>query len=171
MRPLPGVGLEIGALAAWFALWPLVPPGPPFAIYFLIAQLLSTYLLHCPAHYVVGVSLGIRFRDISVTKSTLARSLPVRLRFVARLFYVPTISTVRSSVASSTPQRVSAMYASGTAASVLSAFVLAAYVTLTGPLLTAGLAWAIALGYAAFDAVFSPRSGDLRRARSALKRV
>jgi hypothetical protein len=60
------------------------------------------------------------------------------------------------------------MYASGTVASVLSAFVVAAWVTPGAPLALILSAWAIALGYLGFDLIFSPRSGDLSRAKRTL---
>jgi hypothetical protein len=60
------------------------------------------------------------------------------------------------------------MYASGTIASVSSAFLISGMATLSEPSIPAAVAWLVALGYFAFDVVFSPRTGDLSKARAAL---
>ncbi|HEY6283844.1 MAG TPA: hypothetical protein VIW22_07970, partial [Nitrososphaerales archaeon] len=61
-----------------------------------------------------------------------------------------------------------AMYASGTVASVSSAFVIAGVATTTEAFLPAVIAWLFAIGYLMFDVVFSPKSGDIMKARAAL---
>jgi hypothetical protein len=168
MKPGSGVALELVALAAISLAVTGVPAGWASAASIVVFEFLATYLIHCPAHYFMGVLLGIKFRKISMSRSTLARSLPPRLGPLLRLFVVPTLSTDRASMLLVSPARASAMYASGTVASVASAFLVAAAVTVSEPPATIALAWVFALGYFLFDALFSPRSGDLRRARNAL---
>ena len=63
------------------------------------------------------------------------------------------------------------MFASGTVASVSSAIAIAIAATLAEPPVYAALTWAVAVGYLIFDAVFSPRSGDLMRARLSPEKV
>lgn len=147
---------------------PVVPPGLPFALYVLVAQLLATYLIHCPAHYLVGAAVGIRFRNIHLGRTTLARVLPARLAVLARLFPILTLSTERASLAKASKQKAASMYASGMVASVSSAIVIAAAATLREPFPYAALAWVVAIGYLLFDLAFSPRSGDMMKARAAL---
>ena len=60
------------------------------------------------------------------------------------------------------------MYASGTAASCASALVIALIATWAEPLAYSAIAWSLAVAYLLFDLAFSPRSGDLSRARAAL---
>lgn len=168
MKPLLGVLIEIAGLGALLALVPYVPMGLPLGLYILVAELMATYLVHCPAHYVVGRMVGIRFRRIRLGKTTLAKVLPARLARLARLFPILTLSTVKGSLAGVSKKKVAMMYQAGTVASVCFALLIAASATLVEPPLYAGLAWVVALGYLIFDLVFSPRSGDLSRARAAL---
>ena len=169
MRPATGVAIELLALTLVLGPALVVPPGLPFALYVVLVQLLATYLIHCPAHYVVGTVLGIRFRAIRLGKSTLARGLPPRLAGLSSSLPVVTLSTEKSSLARASRREVAAMYASGTVASVGSAIVIAAAATIVEAPTYSALAWGVALLYLFFDAVFSPRSGDLARARSAAK--
>jgi hypothetical protein len=164
-----GVTIELLVLAAVLAAAPVVQGGPVFALYILAVELLATYLIHCPAHYLVGRALGIRFTRIRAGRTTLARALPPRLGRLARFLPVLTLSTEKSSLASVSRPRVSIMYASGTIASCASAILVAAAVTPSGPWTLVGLSWAVAVGYLLFDLVFSPRGGDLMRARGATR--
>ena len=168
MRPGVGVLIEIAALAGFLALGSAVPLGLPFALYVILSQLLATYLVHCPAHYLVGTAVGIRFRSIRPGKTTLKRVLPTRLAGLARVVPVLTLSTAKGSLAGVSKRKVASMYASGVVASASSAIVIAAAATWAEPIPYAAPAWAVALGYLVFDLVFSPRSGDLMKARAAL---
>lgn len=157
------------SLALLLGIAPFVPSGLILSAYVVLAELLSTYLTHCPAHYLVGRALGIRFRAIRVGKTTLARALPRSLAGLARFFPILTLSTEKSSLVGSSRRKVAAMYASGTAASVGSAVAIALATTALEPYPLSAIAWAIALFYLVFDLVFSPRSGDISRARAALR--
>jgi len=169
MRPAAGVAVEVLFLAAVLSLGFFLHVGPAFALYVVFAQLVATYLIHCPAHYLVGTALGIRFRRMSLGRTTLARVLPRSMAGLARLLPVLTLSTERGSLAMVSRRRAAAMYASGTMASVLSAVAIALAATPAEPPVYAALAWVVAAAYLLFDAVFSPRSGDLMRARTALR--
>ena len=167
MRPALGVLVESVALVALVFLGFFIPKGIPYLLYVVAGELLATYLIHCPAHYLIGRVLGIRFVRMNVGRTTLAKALPPRLSRFARLAPILTLATDRSSLGRAGKRRASAMFASGTVASILSAFAVAAWVVRTAdPILIAGT-WLIAFGYLAFDAVFSPRTGDLMRARRA----
>ncbi|HKT22881.1 MAG TPA: hypothetical protein VJR06_09785 [Nitrososphaerales archaeon] len=168
MKPEPAVGIELIALAAILGFATFVPSGLLYATYVALAALLSTYLIHCPAHYFVGRILGIRFRSIRAGTTTLSKVLPPRFAGVARHLPVLTLSTEKGSMVRTTRRRAAAMYASGTVASVGSAIAVAAAATASGPYQYSALAWAAALSYLLFDLAFSPRSGDLFRARNAL---
>jgi hypothetical protein len=165
LKPSLGVTAELFALLvlSWLSL--LIPGGAIYALYVLIVEFLATYLVHCPAHYVVGTMLGIRFRAMRFGRTTLAEALPPRFSRVARLIPIITLATDRSSLSRAGGRRAAAMFSSGTVASVLAAFAVAASVTPSGSAYLVIAAWAVAIGYLAFDAVFSPRSGDISRAR------
>ncbi len=164
MRPFAGVSTELLALGAVISAGYFISPGSAFLIYIVAAELLATYLVHCPAHFLVGRALGIRFTRIGLGKTTLARALPPRFGRVAGLIPILTLSVDKASLAGLSRSRVSAMYMSGVVASSASALAIAAAVTGVS-LWTAVAAWIVALGYLLFDVVFSPRSGDVMRAR------
>ncbi len=166
MRPAIGISLELALLASVLALSTVLPSGPVYDLYILVAQFLTTYLIHCPAHFVVGRLAGIRFRSIRLGRTTLARALPPSLRGVGRLLPILTLSVDKTSMAAVPKPRIKAMYFSGTVASSGSAVVIAALVTLSGSWFPAALTWGLAIGYLLFDVVFSPRSGDIMRARA-----
>lgn len=167
MRPLPGVAAEILVLAVLLALTRYVPPGAPLALFILVAQAAATYLIHCPAHYVVGRLAGIRFTKMRVGRTTLARALPARAATLAMLLPVLTLSVEKGTLANVSGRHAASMYLAGVVASVLSAFAIAVVSTFIEPSLYSALAWVFAFAYLVFDAVFSPRSGDWMRARSA----
>ncbi len=168
MRPAFGVLAEACALACFLFLSTVVPRGVPFGIYVVAAELVATYLIHCPAHYLVGFAVGLRFRKLSLGKTTLAKVIPARFSTIANLIPILTLSTDKGSRAGVSKGRLAAMYASGTIASASSAVVIAAVATQSEPLAYSALAWAVALFYLMFDIVFSPKSGDLSRARAVL---
>jgi hypothetical protein len=168
LRPVLGVAIELLALIGSLALAPLVPRGLAYGLYVIVVILLATFLLHCPAHYIVGVLLGIRFVEMRLSRTTLVRALPPRVKPFAKPLRVFTLRVDRASVGKVSRRRAACMYASGTVVSVLSALVLAAVATWSEPELYAAGAWAVALAYLLSDLVLSPQSGDLKRAKLAL---
>jgi len=164
-----GILLELVALAGILLLPLWLPGGLSLGAYVVFAQLTSTYLVHCPAHYVVGRAVGVRFRELRLGKTTLARALPNKLKGLARPLPILTLVTDKSSIAKVSRRRLAVMYASGTVASTVSAFAIAAASTLAEQPPFFLLTWAVGLAYLAFDLVFSPRTGDLRRARAVLE--
>jgi len=86
---------------------------------------------------------------------------------LARRLPVLTLVTDRSSLEKVSRTRLAVMYASGTVVSSASAIAIAAASTISEQP-TYPLAWAIAIAYLAFDIFFSPKSGDLKRARAVL---
>ncbi|MDG6918132.1 MAG: hypothetical protein JRN62_01635 [Nitrososphaerota archaeon] len=169
MRPFPGVVAEVVALSVVLASARAVPAGPPFAVYIIVAQLLSTYLIHCPAHYLLGNFAGIRFGEIRFRRTSLARAFPTKARRFVGLLPTLSLSTEKPSMAQASRRGIAAMYAAGAVASMGSALLIAVAATLAEPVPYSVPAWAIALGYLLFDILFSPRSGDLMRSKRALK--
>ena len=169
MRPFLGIAMELAALSVILGLSVFIPQGATFLLYTLALELTSTYLVHCPAHYLVGMGVGIKFRSIRLSRTTLARALPSKLAPAARLLPVLTLSTERSSLSKVSPKRRALMFRAGTIASCLAAFAVAIAASFVEPYLYAALGWVLAAGYLAFDVVFSPRTGDFKRARSALQ--
>lgn len=161
-----GVFLEAAALAVLFyavGRYPVV--GPVGAVVLLAVQAMAAFLVHCPAHWIIGSVLGVRFRRISLARSTMAAALPAPLEPIAGL--VPVLRLSVKDRGRSSPSRLRAMYLSGAVASVGTALVIAAAVTLTGDVIASVLTWAYALFYFASDILLSPKGGDLMRARLA----
>lgn len=169
MRPLFAVSIELAALAIILGGSLYVPSGFVFAIYLIVAQLAATYFIHCPAHYVSGGLVGIRFRNVRLGRTTLAKALPPRYAAIAKLIPIVTITTEKASLHRVSKTKAAAMYAAGTVASASSAFVIAAAATLSEPLAVSSLIWLVAVAYLLFDVVFSPKSGDLMKARAVLR--
>ena len=167
-RVVAGLVLELTALAGILSLSLWIPTGLPLGLYVVFAQLMSTYLLHCPAHFVVGMAVGVRFRELRFGRTTLARVLPNRLKGLARRLPILTLVTDKSSFPKVSRHGLATMYTSGTVASSASAFAIAAASTLSEQPPYFLLAWGVAFAYLAFDIIFSPKSGDLKRARAVL---
>lgn len=151
------------------ALFPLFPPGLS-GVYLIIVQLISTFLVHCPSHYLVGLATGIGFRDMRLGRTALSKVLPEGLSRVARFVPIITLVTDKETVARAPNVGAAAMYVSGTVASVASAVIFAIVATALWSPIVAAIAWAVSIIYIIFDAYFSPKSGDLSRARRILQR-
>lgn len=169
MKPLTGVISEAFLLVVLLAASRTVPPGVLFGLYVVVVQLLSTYLIHCPAHYVVGTIGGIKFREIRLGRTSLVQALPARLGKVASAMPILTLSTEKRTLSRASRRRAAAMFAAGAVASTSSPLLIAAALTLTEPIAYSILAWIIAFAYLSFNVIFSPKAGDLRRAREVLK--
>lgn len=161
--------LELAALLAVIVSLRLIPQGLLFSSYLVVAEFLATVLIHCPAHYATGALFGVRFTSIKLSRPALVRSFPRFMEPLAPFLLVPTLFVDRPSIEAQGKWKLAAMYSSGVTASVLSAFALAASATQTTPIPLILPAWVFALAFLAFDSVFSPRSGDLMRARRALR--
>jgi len=110
----------------------------------------------------------VRFRELRLGRTTLARVLPNKLKGLVHRLPILTLVTDRSSLVKVSRSRLAAMYASGTIVSIASAFAIAAASTLVEQPTYFLLTWAVAIAYLVFDVVFSPKSGDLKRARAVL---
>ena len=169
MKPVQGIAIELGVLALLIVPVGIIRPAPFLWLYIILVELASTFLVHCPAHYLVGSALGIRFTSIRLGRTTLAKVLPQNLSRVTKLIPILTLSTDKTSLFGVSRHRRAYMYASGTVASAGSALIIATGASQVEPLTYGLLAWILALAYLAFDIVFSPKSGDLMRARMALR--
>ncbi|MDV3277938.1 MAG: hypothetical protein LYZ69_05665 [Nitrososphaerales archaeon] len=166
MRPALGVVLELVALTAVVGFVGSFPvEGMVGVILLLLAQAATTFLIHCPAHFVVGSLLGMKFRRISLGQTTIMSALPSSLKPLGRLLPIPYLSVNRVSIKRASPRRLKVMYLSGVVASVGSGLAFAAFVTLKGNSLASIVTWIFAIAYLSSDAVGSPKTGDVMRAR------
>lgn len=170
MRPLAGVAGELALFVALLALF--LDARLPFPLSLagvLLTQAAASVLLHCPAHYVVGRALGIGFIRIRLSPTSIAQNLPGPVRRVSSIAAVPSLVTKRGSLRQAGPRRSWAMFMAGVVASNVAVFSIAVWSLVSTDAITAGAALAFALFYLASDVLFSPRSGDVMRARAALR--
>ncbi len=171
MRPVFGVALELVGLAVVVSVAWVSANWYPFSILvLLLAQALTTILIHCPAHYIVGRALGIRFKAIRLGRTSASRVLPASLKRIGSLLVVFTLSVDPDSKKRASPMSLRAMYLAGVVGSVGSAITFAYAVSQAGDLATGTVTWVFAIAYLASDVLFSPRAGDLMRARAAMQR-
>ena len=167
MRPFFGVALELVALAIVAYLASALVNWYPLSVLVLfIAQILTTVLIHCPAHYLVGRLLGIEFSGIRLGRSSAVRLLPTSLERIGGLLVVFTLKVDPRSKMSAPPKRLRVMFLAGVVASLGSAITFAIIVSLTGNHVIGLITWLFAIAYAASDILFSPKAGDLMKARA-----
>lgn len=169
MRPSFGVMLELAALTAVAYLATAFASWYPLSILvLLVAQALTTVLVHCPSHYLVGRALGIKFREMGLAASTATKVMPGSLNRISSLLPVPvpTLRVDSQSRKTSSPGRLRLMFLAGASGSVASAVVFAFVVTLSGNLASGIINWVFASIYLASNIILSPRAGDLMRARA-----
>lgn len=119
---------------------------------------------HCPAHYLVGRLCGIRFTHYVIAPSALSRSgLPA-----ARLLLLPGLRVYKPSLRGAGCVCVAAMYSSGAVSSMSLPWLPVLTLAYGGAQDWVVLALLQALNVA-FTLYASPRWGDLRRARLALR--
>ena len=165
-----GAGMVLEAFAVVLAILLLLVlriPWLPGPLPFLLAQGVILYCIHCPSHYAVGRMVGIKFSGLVVGRSALRKSSSRAVRLIGERAVTPVLIVDRASLARASPLRRKAMFYSGVTASTAAPFLVALYASLTGdPLSTSTLiAVIVAIGYLTFNIFYSPRTGDIHRAR------
>ena len=133
---------------------------------YLIALSFLIFFPHCLAHYVVGRLTGIRFDYYCLGKSGIGKLKLPFVRPVGGKLPVLTLKVNRGSIHSGSRLRASAMFSAGAAASMVLPFLAAAASIGQLPLTLSLILILIAAGNLLFDLYYSPRAGDLARARS-----
>ena len=140
---------------------------PRFLFYLLSVGCLE-FFPHGLAHFLVGRTVGIKFRYYFWGRSGVARLHLPLISGLASLMPVLTLKVSKLSLQSVSRARRAAMYASGAVASMC--LPLIPIIMALGHLSTAqsGVLLLLALLNMALDLYYSPRAGDLARARSSL---
>ena len=163
-----GAGMLLEALAAALAILLLLVfriAWLPVPLAFLAAQGVVLYCVHCPSHYVVGRIVGIKFSRIVVGRSALRKSSSRVVRLIGERAVTPVLVVDRASLAMVSRRRRRAMFYSGVTASTAAPFLIALYALLTGDQTSTLAALVVAIGYLTFNIYYSPRTGDLHRAK------
>ncbi len=141
------------------------PPLIPTVLVLVAGQGILLYSVHCLSHYVVGRLLGIRFRSLLVARSALKKSSSRIIRIIGQNAVTPILIIDRTSLAKATPLRRKAMFYAGVTGSITVPFLVAAYAASTGDPVSTGATLLVAMGYLTFNFFYSPRTGDVYRAR------
>ncbi len=162
-----GVGLESFVVLLTFLALLVVPKNwSLLPLFYVLVQALLTYFAHCPAHYFVGALSGIRFKRFLLARSAMRKSSSRILRFIGSRALTFVLVVDRESLHEASPRGRRATLLAGVTASVSLPFVVVIYAIFSGSFLSQMLTLGFALFYLAFDYVYSPRTGDVYRART-----
>ncbi len=163
-----GVGMVLEAFAVVLAVFFLLVfrlPWVPGPLGLLLTQGITLYAVHCPSHYVVGRIVGIKFSGLVVGRSALRKSTSRVIRLIGERAVTPVLIVDRTSLARASPLRRKAMFYSGVTTSTGAPFLVALYAALTADTPSTLVTLVAAIGYLAFNIFYSPRTGDVYRAR------
>ncbi len=149
------------------ALAPAVTTIPLTFLLYLMAWFCLLFFPHGLAHYFVGVLVGVRFRHYSFGRSSISK---LRMRFLgvfASKLVVLTLRVDQASLRSVSPLRRRIMFSSGAVASMVLPFFAAAASIGHLPSALSALLLLISVANLAFDLYYSPKAGDISRAKSA----
>ena len=162
--------IEVAGVLFGISLIALVPAAPTIPLAFLLYLIAWFCLLFFPhglTHYLVGVVVGLRFRHYSFGKSSVSK---LRMRFLsvfASKLVVLTLRVDHASLRSVSPLRRSIMFSSGAVASMVLPFFAAAASIGHLPSALSALLLLISAANFAFDLYYSPKAGDISRAKYA----
>lgn len=132
----------------------------------LISMAMLVFFPHCLAHYIVGRLVGVRFEYYRIGRSGIAKlNIPV-VSSAANKLPVLTLKANRASLARLNSTRIWAMFSAGALASMILPYVAIAESVGRLPLFLTEFLILVATLNLLFDLFYSPRSGDLSRARS-----
>jgi hypothetical protein len=134
----------------------------------LTDQALLLYFSHCPAHFLIGTIFGIRFRYMLFSRSALAKTGGPLLGTVGKYLFTFVIVIDRSSLRSVSKIRIAAMHYAGTVTSMVLPFLVSLISLAHDDSATFMVSLVLALANVGFTLNFSPRTGDISRARAAL---
>lgn len=164
--------VEIGGLLVGICLIAAAPGIIAVSVRFLfyvVAWVCLLFFPHGLAHYLVGRIVGARFRDYTLSKSSISKlKLPILPVLASRLI-VLTLRVDRGAFHLVSRGRRCAMFASGALASMILPFISA--LTSFGhlPIFLSEVLLAFSVLNFLFDLYYSPRAGDILRARNALQ--
>jgi hypothetical protein len=161
-----GIGLETGVVILSFLGLVFVPRSSFFSpLFYVIIQGLLTYFAHCPSHYLVGSLLGVRFNRLILAKSAMRNEKSPALRFIGNHAFTFSLILDRRSLNKVPARARRVTLLAGVTASISLPFLVAILAFLDGSAGSEIATLAFALFYLAFNTVYSPRTGDVYRAR------
>lgn len=164
--------IEIAGVLFGISLIALAPAVPTIPLAFLLYLMAWSCLLFFPhglAHFIVGVLVGVRFRDYSFGRSSISKLRMGFLSVFASKLVVLTLRVDQASLRSVSPLRRSMMFSSGAVASMILPFFAATASIGHLPSALSTLLLLISVANFAFDLYYSPKAGDISRAKSAAR--
>ena len=138
-------------------------------ILYLVSWVCLLFFPHCLTHYVVGMLVGVRFRYYSFGKSSVYKLRIPPLSMIASRSPLLTLKVDRRSLQLAGPRSRFAMFSSGAVAAMLVPFFVAFSSFRDLPIVFSVLILLLSAANLLFDCYFSPKAGDVSRARSAVK--
>jgi hypothetical protein len=168
------LGNTVEILGIAFALYLILiaPDFPGVLLRFLIyvvAWGCLVFFPHCLTHFIVGRVVGVRFRYYFLGNSAVTK---LKLRFlstIASRLPVLTLKVDQVSLRSVSRGGRVAMFASGAAASMILPFLAAVASLHRVPLMLSLILLLLSAGNITFDLYYSPKAGDISRARFTAK--
>ena len=161
------VGLILGVLA-----WQLAIVLTQYGLFLRVLLLLFTwfafwFFIHDLTHHLVGSLVGIKFQYYFLGRSAIRK---LRLPLISRIMEqipVLVLKVDRTSFAKASPKARKWMHASGALASMILPWVIVPSSFSIGPVWVGALFTLLVLSNDLFTLYFSPKTGDLHRARLA----
>ncbi len=122
---------------------------------------------HGMAHYVVGRLVGIRFQYYYMSRSSVYKLKLPLARAIASRSLVLTLKVDPDSLQSASPGGRAVMFSSGAVASMILPFYAALMSVRHLPMNLSAILLLLSAANLVFDLYYSPKAGDISRARSA----
>jgi len=170
LRVPTGVGNAVEVLGVLLAFYLLLstayaPSTPLRFLLYLISMGCFVFFPHGLAHYITGRLVGVRFKYYFLAKSSVSKLKLPLFSTLANQFPVLALKVDPESLRSASSGRKAAMFASGAAASMVLPFIAPVASMGRVSVLVSGLLFLVAAANAAFDLYYSPKAGDISRAR------
>ena len=166
-----GLGNCVEVLGVLLAIYLLVLAADTSNLYlrffmYLISWGCFLFFPHCLAHFLVGSTVGVRFKYYYLGRSGVSKlRLPVVSLLAARAPVLTLVVDLKSMSAVS-PGRRAVMYASGAAASMILPFIVVAASFPHLPLPLTAVFVLLSVANLTFDLYYSPKAGDISRGRA-----
>lgn len=164
------LGNTVEIVGTFFALYlifiaPDLSNTPLRFLLYLVAWGCLEFFPHGLAHFIVGRMVGVRFSYYFLGKSAATKLKLPFVSWIAKRLPVLTLKVHRVSLRSVSRGGRAVMFASGAAASMILPFIAAVASLGRLPILFSAILLLVSAANLAFDLYFSPKVGDLSRAK------
>jgi hypothetical protein len=132
---------------------------------YLIAMGAFVFFPHGLAHYITGRLVGVRFKYYFLAKSAVSKLTLPLFSTLANQLPVLALKIDQASLRSISNGRRAVMFASGAVASMLLPFIVPVASIGHIPIFVSAVLFLVGAANAAFDLYYSPKAGDISRAK------